>query len=310
MVAARPLSSIFASIGLHFGLALALAFGAARRVHTELALPVRPDVWAGSAVEVEAVSIGSTAPESFAPDHPGAQVTPSSSVPPVAAAGPTALPIERDPEPNISPPRSRMRAGAISEASRAPKTASLKLSSVSDRANSPAPHAAPGSSGSSAAAYGSEGLAPGVRSLPGAFTRAIPPAVSGDPAWSVRPSGIVGALSIAIAVDELGHVTSAEIVSPRPPALPVPELARLRDRVRVLLGGGQFALSGGAGPGRDVLRVEVTLSDRAADSDGDPQHVIDLGFEAPLGARPGRAYFTLGSGRHFDAKVTLEARAR
>ena len=42
------------------------------------------------------------------------------------------------------------------------------------------------------------------------------------------------------------------------------------------------------------------------DLEGEPlRNIVERGFEPPRGNAPGRAYFTLASGRHFEAKVEV-----
>src|SRR6185369_6602115 len=53
-----------------------------------------------------------------------------------------------------------------------------------------------------AGTFGQEGLAPGVRRLGYAFTRAIPAATPADEAWRELPAGHVGTIRIELAVDE------------------------------------------------------------------------------------------------------------
>ena len=73
---------------------------------------------------------------------------------------------------------------------------------------------------------------------------------------------------------------------------------------------GRFALAkGDATAGRETLLVEVSLSEREPlDTEGaNPDHGARYGFKPPRPSRPGHGYFTLNSGRHFDAKVTIES---
>jgi hypothetical protein len=41
--------------------------------------------------------------------------------------------------------------------------------------------------------------------------------------------------------------------------------------------------------------------------DSEPAELVERGFEPPRGGTPGRAYFTLASGRHFEARVEVLA---
>jgi hypothetical protein len=66
-----------------------------------------------------------------------------------------------------------------------------------------------------------------------------------------------------------------------------------------------FALQNSGTAGRDLFRITITLSDRAVMEDSEPAQLVERGFEPPRGNAPGRAYFTLASGRHFEAKVEV-----
>jgi len=72
-----------------------------------------------------------------------------------------------------------------------------------------------------------------------------------------------------------------------------------------LLGAGAFALSAKTGAGMEKLLLEVELSERAPSEDSAPTHMTSQGFVPPSAGRPGRAHFTLGSGRHFEARLTI-----
>ena len=177
-------------------------------------------------------------------------------------------------------------------------------------------HPAPGPDSTSRAgsatpatgAFGAEGLPPGVRSLPSAFTRAITPATAADPIWQSLPVGSEHPFTIAIEVDTIGHISDSEIVREKDGSPPEAQAGHVRDRVVALLGGGLFALQGNAFAGRELFRVTVTLSDRPAHLEDDPAGLPERGFDPPRGSTPGRAYFTLTSGRHFEAKVQVLTR--
>jgi len=144
----------------------------------------------------------------------------------------------------------------------------------------------------------------GLLLLAPALTRAIPAAVSADPIWSRLPPGVIGAIEMSISVDGEGAVDEVSVPPEAPEAL-----QRLAVRTVALLRAGRFALTGVRGAGREFLRVEVTLSDRPASdpavSTDAERRQLQLGFEAPSVDRPGRGWFTLASGRHFEAAVTV-----
>ncbi|HEY0465915.1 MAG TPA: hypothetical protein VGC79_16995, partial [Polyangiaceae bacterium] len=154
-------------------------------------------------------------------------------------------------------------------------------------------------------AFGSEGLPPGVRSLPGAFARAIPPATGADPIWQSLPTGTQQPFILAVEVDAEGHIASAKILGAHDGSEIPPQFEHFRQRVIALLGGGLFALQNSGVAGRDLFRITITLSDRALSDDTDSAQLVERGFVPPRGSAPGRAYFTLASGRHFEARVEV-----
>jgi hypothetical protein len=154
-------------------------------------------------------------------------------------------------------------------------------------------------------AFGSEGLPPGVRSLPSAFTRAIPPATGADPIWQSLPVGTQRPFVLAVQVDGEGHIRGAQILDAHDGLEIVPQFEHIRQRVIALLGGGLFALKNGSAAGTDLFRITITLSDRAVKEERDSAEMVERGFDPPSGKSPGRAYFTLASGRHFEARVEV-----
>ena len=110
---------------------------------------------------------------------------------------------------------------------------------------------------------------------------------------------------LAVEVDAEGHIGSAKIVDAHDGSATPPQFEHLRQRVIALLGGGLFALQNSGRAGRDLFRITITLSDRAVKEESEPAQLVERGFEPPRGSAPGRAYFTLASGRHFEAKVEV-----
>jgi hypothetical protein len=171
-------------------------------------------------------------------------------------------------------------------------------------ATEPASTDSPGAQAATGA-FGSQDLPPGVRSLPSAFTRAIPPATGSDPIWQTLPPGQQRAFTIAVRVSADGHIEDSKLLGDHE-AVALPEqFTHLRERVVALLGGGLFALQNQLGAGYGVFRITITLSDRAVKNEGEPAELVERGFDPPHGAQSGRAYFTLASGRHFEAKVEV-----
>ncbi len=150
--------------------------------------------------------------------------------------------------------------------------------------------------------YGAAGAGRGIRILAPAFTRAIPAAVSADLTWSRLPVGVAGRLAITVTLDDEGKITAVAI-----PDEAVDPLRALVDRTMALLRAGRFALSPSGGAGEQRLDIEVELSQRAPieHGHGKPTDALELGHRAPTSTQPGKAFFTLASGRHFEARITV-----
>lgn len=243
----------------------------------------------GNSIEVEAPT-------------PDLQAAPAS-----AAEPPTPEPVDVralpvDPEPAlVRMPKPRPRPAAPKPAPRPPSHEASQPSSGFEASSTATP--SPGT-------FGQEGLAPGVRRLGYAFTRAIPAATPSDGAWRELPAGLVGTIRIELEVDESNHLGAlkhwqARAGEPAPP----PALERMVERTLLLLRAGQFALSGSNQPGSERLTIEVVLKDDAADEDGTEQ-VVKKGFDGATPGHPGHAYFRYGTGRTFEAKVTIAPAAR
>jgi hypothetical protein len=296
-----PITPLLGSLGLHCGFVLVLLL-AVHHPAAKRAYSTRPDAWAGNAVEVDAVATPDAVSNLPSDSLPAAKTEAAEQ----AAANPPAD------APTFVSERSQPPKPAIHVARtqpRAPQTAKVKSPASTD---APAATAANGRGNDAVApatgVFGAEGLPPGVRSLPSAFTRAIPPATGADPIWQTLPTGSERPFAIAIEVDADGHIRSAEILKEKDGSAPEAQASHVRERVVALLGGGLFALQSSVGAGRQLLRITITLSDRAVHEDDDPAQLVERGFEPPRGAAPGRAYFTLASGRHFEAKVQVLTR--
>jgi hypothetical protein len=294
-----PITPLLGSLGLHSSFVLVLLLAVRHPAAKSQAHPTRPDAWAGNAVEVDAVAMPDAISNLPSDPAPAAKT----QAPEQAAVNPPAFASEpsQSPKPAIvairKQPRAPQNAKGESPASADAATAAEANGSGTNTA-APAP---------ATGAFGGEGLPPGVRSLPSAFTRAIPPATGADPIWQTLPTGSERPFTIAIEVDADGHVSSAEILKEKAGSAPETQASHVRERVVALLGGGLFALQSNVGAGRLLLRITIALSDRAVHEDDDPAQLVERGFEPPRGAAPGRAYFTLASGRHFEAKVQVLA---
>jgi hypothetical protein len=221
-----------------------------------------------------------------------------------------ALPTEAEAPPVAKPPPVEVLEKAAPVAPRAakPRTASKPAKPPRASTSSAAEAAtaeAPTSGAPTAGTFGQEGLAPGVRRLGYAFTRAIPAATPADAEWRELPTGKVGTIRIELEVDENNRLGAmkhwqARAGEPAPPAV----LKRMVERTLLLLRAGQFALSGSNQPGTERLVIDVQLRDEAAEGEGESV-VVQKGFDGASPGRPGRAHFRYGNGRAFEAKVTI-----
>ncbi len=301
-----PWGPLALSALLHAGLAL---MGAA--VLTALPAPAvhapHRDAWAGNTFQIDGLvnERGGTQPPPVARAEPApppraAAAPPATGAPVLATTVPHA-PIAPAPAPGHS------AAPAAAAASHPPPAASSR----------PAPRATPDLSRAMASAadgsdpaqggqFGAAGVLPGVRDLGKAFTRALPRAAAGDPLWSQLPLGSAGGFHVVIQIDGQRRIESAK---PDEKSL-APVLQHLLDRTVLMLKAGQFALDrSDVTSGSEKLHVELTISMRAPSDqiDVDPTDTVELGFKPPTHDKPGRGYFTLASGRHVEAKVTIES---
>lgn len=313
----RNLLAFCASFGLHAALLLSATVAARLRPAPPLDALPNSVAMPGNAMEIEAptpdlasspaspatpavaepqapVDVQSLPRE--APEAPTPDVPPSPDLPreraPAAKSVPTSKPVPA--AKSVAAPKLPTRAAA------APRAGSdaASPSSGSDSAPSGAP---------AAGTFGQEGLAPGVRRLGYAFTRAIPAATPADPEWRELPAGHVGTIRIALKVDENNRLGALERWQARPgePAPPA-VLQRMVERTLVLLRAGQFALSGSNEPGAERLIIDVTLRDEAAE-DEPTSNVVQKRFDGASPGHPGKAYFRYGTGRAFEAKITIAA---
>jgi hypothetical protein len=242
--------------------------------------------------------------------------TPEVAAAPAAAADPGPEPVDVNALP-AEPAVARERTGeappasatapSVAPAAPRPRRQALPKPRPSARqaASNLAGSEAPTTGAPAAGTFGQEGLAPGVRRLGYAFTRAIPAATPADEAWRELPAGHVGTIRIELSVDEDNHLGElkrwrARPGEPAPPAV----LERMVQRTLLLLRAGQFALSGSNQPGSERLVIDVTLRDDTAD-DESSNNVVNKGFDGASPGHPGRAHFRYGTGRTFEAKITI-----
>jgi hypothetical protein len=144
--------------------------------------------------------------------------------------------------------------------------------------------------------YGAEqGPRRGFDRVGPAFARAIARAVNADPVWSELPLGRVGAFELDIAIDADGKI--ADVVGDEKLE---GALAALVRRTRPALFG-RFTLTEGGHEGVDTLRITVHLEQRPPP----PEEKLRFGATPPDEGPPWKAYFTLESGRHFEALVEV-----
>ncbi len=165
------------------------------------------------------------------------------------------------PRPSIKPMRRLCRSRSQSGRGRANRSAPPRVSPPRRRRRADGSHESntPAATGT----FGSEGLPPGVRSLPGAFARAIPPATGADPIWQSLPPGSQRPFTLAVEVDAQGHIASARILEAHDGSAIPPQFEHLRQRVIALLGAGLFALqNNGTAGARSIPDHDHALGSR------------------------------------------------
>jgi hypothetical protein len=257
----RATAALVASVTLHAIVVAAVVPAFAPRA-TENTPPVEPrDRWSGEPAEME-IGVESPMHTALAPAEPEEGAT----VPIATAATVPARTVPARKAPARRPP--------------------------SSRSSAPVVEAPPGRSAQPA---GGEDVSGEKRSLARAFTRALPVANTGDPVWDRLPPGNAGSIVVVLSIDPEGKMLDFEQRGrPHAPAY----LVRSVERALLLLRGGRFATAAGAA--RQAFRLDVTLSDRPADSGP-----LALGYEPPKTGKSGRAYFQLPSGRFVDVAVSL-----
>jgi outer membrane biosynthesis protein TonB len=298
----------FAAISLALHGALTLLPGAAALAERLLHADARPP---------ESVAMNGTSMETDAPSPNLAGTPPGAAEGEIEVDTSLEPPDERaatPPEPAAALPQSLPSEPALPAAERAPPTSAPKPRPPAPKPRrapatprAPAGAAAPAATVAGAPAagtFGAEGLAPSVRRLGYAFTRAIPAATPSDTAWRELPAGSVGTIRIELSVDPEGRLGPLELWRSRPGEPEPPgALLRMVQRTLLLLRAGQFALSGSNGAGRERLTIEVRLRDDAPDEEP-TQEVVQKKFDGARPGHPGTASFRYGTGRVFEAKVT------
>lgn len=251
------------------------------------------DRWSGTTAEIGGARI-----YDVSVDAPGAgPVEVRARGAPDQAEGAPALapPAQAKPSP---PPEKRRRAPEIApDTTRSAEDASPRRPSGEATRRSASGGAAEESGGGQrAGTFGAEG-AGSVRDLGRAFTRAIPPACQADAAWSKLSVGDGGAIEVAIAVDETGHITGFKPLSEDAPG----HLVALVKRTLALLDAGTFAVrSGAVSAGTEVLRIRASLHDIDESELGGA-----AGLSFAYERSKGKAGFTQPGGRHVEVSVEV-----
>jgi hypothetical protein len=265
--------------------------------------PVDPDLGGGDTFDIEGVVDGVEGKGGVTRPavEPSEAPQPAAVVKTTAPAAEPAAPPPKEP-PRRRKPRVRPPPAKSAEPVMAPPAASSSSSDERRAAAGDGPGLGGDKGGGERRSYGSEGSRRGVRNLARAFTRAIPPATGADDAWKTLPLGPVGRVDLTVDVDENGRVVAVEVDEKAPRVLD-----RLVTRTMALLRAGTYALTGVDGAGREKLRIDVVLSQReplkAPEEGGDV--ALRFGHEPPEPGHPGRAYFTLVSGRHVEATIAI-----
>jgi hypothetical protein len=276
--------ALAASIALH--VAAAAPFVLRRKVGHAAAPPPAPiesaepqDVWAGKSPFVggeKLVDVETTE---------GTKPQPAPAPAPEPAPAPAPVPV---PE-------------AVQRAPKAPREPQAPASPSPEKAPRPASSAA-GHAGTEGGddgsvhpgTFGSEGQA-GVRSVGRAFTRAIPPACQGDPAWGSIAAGTTFKAELILFIDAAGHVERTAFAE-----RDVPDVIKgLVKRTLPLIESNTLSVRGGAVVrGNERMRLTVTVSDAAGRASD------ELDFPFFEGGR-GKASFTQPNGKHVEIEVKV-----
>jgi hypothetical protein len=297
-------AALLVSVGLHAALLLLPILG---RLHA--APPPRTSelpnsvAMSGNSIEVEAPTPDFAPAPAAPPPAPDPVDVDALPTEPAHAAETKPAPDDAAPPAPRAPTKPRLK--PVTKPKPAATTTTEPPSSATPSSAAAAAPATPTSGSPAAGTFGQEGLAPGVRRLGYAFTRAIPAATPADPAWRELPTGHVGTIRIELEVDESNHLGELKQWQGRPgePAPPA-ILVRMVERTLLLLRAGQFALSGSNQPGSERLVIDVSLRDEAADDEG-ADVVVQKKFDGASPGHPGQAYFRYGTGRAFEAKVSI-----
>jgi hypothetical protein len=140
----------------------------------------------------------------------------------------------------------------------------------------------------------------GSRLVARTFAHEVPDAVRDDKRWSALPAGTVGVIEVPVTIDADGKVLD---IGDDPKASD--DLRSVVNRTRYKLGS-KLALTAAPGTrGVETLRITVTLSDGAALPQGKDFAWGIRPDGAPTLDQPATVWFTLPSGRHFEAVIAI-----
>lgn len=278
-----------------------------------------PDIWSGESWEVEleegeqpgeaATSASEAEGEAQPPSVEAPAPAPAVAQPPsLPRESKTASSLSESVAPQEAPPVRPQQDHNSTQASASPATSAPSLLER-PAGSAPAPASSgPSSAGSGAAATqgGMGGTASRARDLPQAFTRAIPVAASRDPIWQNLPLGSQGKVRFLFELEpETGRIAEVQLLPVGTEQVP-PGWQGLKNRVVGLLRGGQFRLPEKKRCTQQELEIEIRLEQREATAEEEGHLVAQLGFEPPQAQQAGKAYFTLRSGRYFEARVQVK----
>jgi hypothetical protein len=288
LAAARAPIALFLSLLLHGVVALTLVFGNLVPQPAGLMSVPPVDSWSGSTFDVEAVLAQSQTTRLGEPASAlGRGTSPES---PIAGS-------------NATQPLARTRAdpGALTFRSRQSGRESRRgVRKTDPHGRERSPSGAGSTTPLGAATFGANGGEDGIRVLARAFVRAVPPATSLDPIWRSLPAGDAGTLRVELVVMS-GSIETVRGLEQGPLAL-----RRLVERTVRMIERGRFQVGlRGTDSGTEVLIITVRILDRGLGEDrtDESDAVMELGSEGPTVGHPGRAFFTLASGRHVEIRV-------
>lgn len=328
----RWLVALTASIGCHVVLGR-LAGAAVDEAPVHPAPPVWTSAWVGDTVDVETL-LSSALPAAEPRDSIPAPAQPSPAAPPVPEE-----PSRQDQPPAPAakpPPKSRPspppRDHRESEPARAPSQPASKdgtgdaeqgdshtraaaaafafrpsVRQARDPEAPPQAGSAHAERGGGSSSSGTVGMPSGVRDLAAALTRNLPIAAQREPSWEQVALGSKERCVLRVSLNDEGRVSDWELVPLAVGEHPkrIKELAR---RAVALLGRGQFGVKSRFGAGAHRVELVVRVEQGAAHNADfvRPEDLFAQGSVPPTGARPGKAYLRLNSGRTLRMELSLQ----